>query len=346
MDEQMTRRYWGISIGKGGRYVPHARHGNFIAVHWSELNDLQAWEQRHGEDTKRVQDEFFAFYKERVPEETALGIQAGQLWNFAVAMKPGDIALVRDPVPGKVHIAEVAGPYKYVQTPDDGCEYQHRKAVRWVRGNVAREELPEGLRTSLGSLLTIFSLDKHRDAIEYLMGGPPPLPPPERDVVRHTRERLMDLAPHRFQQFVGDLLSLAGFSVVVNRIGPDGGVDIFGTLNAENLAEISVRVQVKRIAGNAGIKEVLQLRGSLVEQDHSALFITLGAFTKAAKEEAEAPGKKKIRLIDGQGVIDLVLKHYDELPVQYRELLGLKRREIPLREQFTVSAEMERHDPS
>jgi restriction system protein len=76
--------------------------------------------------------------------------------------------------------------------------------------------------------------------------------------------------------------------------------------------------------------------GTLVEREQGAFF-TLGGFTRAARLEAEAKGKRKISLISGERLVDLILQHYDRLPGQYRELLGLK--EAPLRNKFVVSEE-------
>lgn len=333
-----AKRYWAVSIGEGGRYVPQAVDGNYIAIGWNDLGDLQAWERRRDEEQNRLWDEFRAFYRRVVPSETLIqsGIQAGQVWSFVIAVRPHDVALVRDPADRRIHIAEVVGGYQHVTAPQDGCPYRNRRQVRWIRV-IERKDLPESLKTPLFSHLTIFNLDKHGDAIEELMrDGEPTARPVADDVVGAVKERLMAMAPHEFQQFVGEILEAVGFTAAVNRMGPDGGVDAIGTLSAENLAEITLRVQVKRIAGNTGIKEILQLRGTLGEQEHGA-FVTLAGFTKAAREEAEAPGRKAIRLIDGEGLVELVLKHYDELPTRYRELLGVERRKIPLKDQFAIS---------
>jgi restriction system protein len=340
MAGSVVKRYWGVSIGEGGRYVPQAVNGNFIAIGWDELGDLQAWERRRDEEQNRLWDEFRAFYRKVVPSETLIqsGIQAGQVASFVLAVRPHDIALVRDPLDRRIHIAEVVGRYQHVKAPQDGCPYRNRRQVRWIR-RVERRDLPEPLKTSLFSLLTIFNLDKHRDAIEELIHDEKPRPRPVAgDLVGTVKERLMGMPPHDFQQFVAEILGAVGFMPAVNRIGPDGGVDVIGTLNADNLAEIALQVQVKRIAGNTGIKEILQLRGTLGEQEHGA-FVTLAGFTKAAREEAEAPGRKRIKLIDGEALVELVLKHYDELSDRYRQLLGVERREMPLKDQFAISTE-------
>jgi len=336
MAKQTQRRYWGISLGEGGRYVSQARHGNYIGIGWNELGDLTPWAERLYEGDDKLRDELRSVYRKVFPEETAVqsGIQAGQVASFVFGMRPGDIALVRDPVVKRVHVTEVIGSYLYVEKPEDGCPYRHRREVRWTPEEINRSELPEALKTSLYSQLTVFNLDKRRDEIEWLLGGSKPAD--SGGLVQVVRKRLMGLAPHEFQRLVGEILGLAGFSVVVNEIGPDGGVDVIGTFDAGNLAEITLCVQVKRITGSTGIKDILALRGTLKERDQGA-FITLGSFTKQARQEAEAPGKNKVRAIDGEEFIDLILERYDELPMEYKNLLSLQRVKTPLREQFTIA---------
>ena len=75
------------------------------------------------------------------------------------------------------------------------------------------------------------------------------------------------------------------------------------------------------------------LRGTLGIDEHGVL-ITTSRFTKQAQAEAEAEGKKPIALIDGQVLVDLILTHYDELDEEYKQLLQLGKREVPLRERF------------
>lgn len=336
MLKHMPRRYWGLSVGEAAKYVPEARRGNFIAIGWNELPDLKAWAQREGQDQKRLWEEFRVFYKLRYPSDTLIqsGIQASQVWSFVIGMKPGDIVLVRESPKKKLHVAQVAGAYQFVAAPEDGCEYRHRREVEWIREDVDRDALPEGLKTSLRSLLTIFNLDKHRYAIEELIEELMGVVTGD-DLVEVVLRRMAGLGPPQFEDFVGHLLGLAGFSASVTQRVSDKGVDIIGTLSAAGLAEITLNVQVKRIRSNVGIPEILQLRGTLGPDEHAA-FVTLAGFTKQAIAEAQAPGKKGIMLIDGEMLVDMILEHYDELSEEYKELLKLQKKGAPLREQFAT----------
>src|SRR3989304_2588674 len=101
-----SKRYWGMRVGEGGKYVHLALEGGYIALHWKELPDLSEWASRAHEPT--LWGEFKDFYKERSPSEspTQVAISAGQVRNFALEMSPGDWVLVPGPK-RQVHIAEV-----------------------------------------------------------------------------------------------------------------------------------------------------------------------------------------------------------------------------------------------
>ena len=129
-----------------------------------------------------------------------------------------------------------------------------------------------------------------------------------------------------FEHFVGHLFDLVGFTASVTRPVGDKGVDVVGTLNAEGLAEVTVRVQVKRIHGAVGSKEIQALRGALEHGEH-AFFVTLSTFSKQATEEADASNKTTVMLIDGVDLTNLVLEHFDGLDVKYKKLLGIRRKE-------------------
>jgi restriction system protein len=128
-----------------------------------------------------------------------------------------------------------------------------------------------------------------------------------------------------------------GFEATTTRYVGDKGIDITGKLNAEGLTNLSLQVQVKRVTGSLGIDQVLQLRGTLGPDDHGAL-ITTSTFTPQAREEALNEKKKQIALIDGEALSDLILEHYDDLDEEYKKILPLKPKEIPLNERFTMLA--------
>lgn len=120
--------------------------------------------------------------------------------------------------------------------------------------------------------------------------------------------RAMD--PSAFERLSQRLLREAGFiKVEVRGKTGDGGIDGVGVLRV-NLVSFQVYFQCKRWKGSVGSKEIRDFRGALQGRADKGLFITTGAFTSQASEEATRDGAIAIDLIDGERLCDL-LKQYD-----------------------------------
>lgn len=336
MANEQKIRYWGVRLGGGGRYVEHAKRGGYIAIGWDRLGSLD-WLAKETE-TDKAKREFTRIYRGAYGgTEIKLGHGFGQVIKFVREIKEGNIVVIPDMARGRVLMGRVISPYNYREYWEDDCPYQHRKNVEWIK-EVKRDAIPVKLKTSIGSLLTIFSLDHRKQEIMALIGDKYP-PQGEKEVIkgddldRVIVSRLFNLDSERFEHFITHLLTLVGFEATATQYVSDKGVDVIGTLNPEGLADITLKAQVKRVSGSIGNQEILMLRGTLGVDEHGVL-ITTGRFTKQARTEAEAEGKKPIALIDGQSLVDLILTHYDELDEEYKELLQLRKREVSLRERF------------
>jgi hypothetical protein len=127
----------------------------------------------------------------------------------------------------------------------------------------------------------------------------------------HLAQLLQNMRPERFESLIGELLINMGFdenSVIVTKRTADGGIDVLGTYRAAGLTDVNAAVQVKRWKGNVRAPTVTQLRGSLQVHQHG-MIITSGGFSAGARKEASAPGKTHIGLIDGEELLDLLVKH-------------------------------------
>jgi restriction system protein len=130
-----------------------------------------------------------------------------------------------------------------------------------------------------------------------------------------TRDRLRDLIhtmpPDRFEALITELLLQMGFdenTVTVTPYSKDGGIDVVGIYRAAGLTEVNAAVQVKRWKGNIQSQVVTQVRGSL-QVHQQGIIITTSDFSKGARSEAAAPGKTRIGLINGNELLDLLIKH-------------------------------------
>jgi restriction endonuclease Mrr len=107
-------------------------------------------------------------------------------------------------------------------------------------------------------------------------------------------------------------------------------VDVQGTLNVYNFATVDLNVQVKRYKLGSTINDttIRAFRASVPEKVQAA-FVTTSKYTQKAREEAEREGFKKIGLIDGGQLVDILVEEYEHLPQEVRERLGLRRVLVP-----------------
>jgi restriction system protein len=133
------------------------------------------------------------------------------------------------------------------------------------------------------------------------------------------RDRLSDMNPFKFEHLIRDLLEDMGYEdVIVTQESGDQGVDVIGTVQV-GITEVKEVVQVKRRRSNIGRPILDQLRGALPY--HNAIrgtLITLGKFSSGCREAAMFPGAQPITLIDGERLLDLLIKH--EIGIQKKSV--------------------------
>lgn len=137
------------------------------------------------------------------------------------------------------------------------------------------------------------------------------------------RQQLLTMNPYRFEQLIGDLLEAMGYEdVTVTNASGDYGVDVVATVQF-GITTITEVVQVKRYQRTIQRHTLDQLRGALIY--HKAIrgtIITLSNFSSGCIEAAIHPGAAPIGLIDGEKLLDLLLKHN----------IGVKKRSLDLYE--------------
>jgi restriction system protein len=139
------------------------------------------------------------------------------------------------------------------------------------------------------------------------------------------QKRLLKMPPDRFEALIGELLLAIGFeedSLQVTSYGNDGGIDVRGVLNAGNITEVNAAVQVKRWKNNIQAPIVQSLRGSLTVHEQG-IIITTSKFSKGAQVEAQATGKVKISLVDGDKLLDLLMEHRIGVRIEQYTLYSL-----------------------
>lgn len=320
--DNKSLNYWVVRMGRGGKYVSKVKEKKMIALGWSDLEQPLS-EYKNIDDLKKDVEQA---YPDGSSAQTA-----GQLWRFYKEIKKGDIALIPVPFERTIIVTEVASSYCY---KENSFPYPHRRKINILK-TISRDNCSLSLKNSLGGLLTIYSVDAHAEEIQALIKGKSGIKEPMYypNIYEAVINRLFELDAREFEKFIGHILNIAGFEAAVTSYIGDKGVDVTGNLNAEGLAQINLKVQVKRVHNSLGVDEVLRIRGTLAPDEHGCI-ITLSKFTKSAIEESDDERKKPIALIDGKGLVDLVLSHYEEIEDGYKKIIGVKPKKISLEDKF------------
>lgn len=122
-------------------------------------------------------------------------------------------------------------------------------------------------------------------------------------------EELKNLSPLEFEVFSKNLLTSYGFDrLSVTKKGSDGGIDGTGILSA-GLSKLNVAFQCKRWKGNnVGRVEIDKFRGAIQGKFDQGIFFTTANFTKQAKSVSTRIGAVPIILVNGAGIVDIMLE--------------------------------------
>lgn len=141
---------------------------------------------------------------------------------------------------------------------------------------------------------------------------------------KKLKERLHEMDPFQFEFLVADLLQKVGYeNVSVTKRSGDKGIDVVANLTIGGVTNVKTVIQAKRysVKNNISGAVITQLRGS-AEVDQRGLVITTSDFTKDAIEESKAPNKMPVSLINGEKLIQLLIKY--GVGVKREELYVLK----------------------
>jgi restriction endonuclease Mrr len=92
--------------------------------------------------------------------------------------------------------------------------------------------------------------------------------------------------------------------------------------------DLNVQVKLDKLGSTINHKTIKDFRASVPNKVQAA-FVTTSRYTEKARMEAEKEGFKKIGLIDGGQLVDILVEEYDHLPAEVREKLGLRRVLVP-----------------
>lgn len=327
---------WGVHMDRSVGTNP-IDHG-FVAIGWAGVGDLAAFKPDREALKQAVRR------ADPNAKEGSVPVQAGVLYRFVHEVREGDIVVYPSKADRMVNIGVVSGPYTY--NPSLSEVYPNVRAVKWQK-HLPREEFSQAALYEIGSFITLFSVRAH--ANEFLAALqdealPPPMSKTDEEAddasvtqsVSHQAEETTQdfvirqlktgIDAYQFENFVAHLLRCMGYHSRVTTKAGDGGVDVIAHRDELGFEPPIIKVQCKQVTNVIGRPDVAQLIGHVEHGEH-ALFVTLGSYSREAKEYERS--KANLRLIDGTQLVELIYEHYGKFQPRYQSLLPLKRIYVP-----------------
>lgn len=306
-----------------GEYAEHFLRGGYTGIGWRKI------EQDLG--GIRTRDDLYPIVKAAysdVKSTIVIGNYVGQIARFLLEIVVGDYVITPATNTEWLHYGQIGpDPSYFFASGDDGCPYRHRRRMVWAKERLKRGDFSVPFQNTIRSSLTVFAVSQ-RDEFLGAVGRHDLVAPAATayDPYHAVLEQLLQLDDKEFEILVGHLLTALGFegSEVTGKTG-DGGVDATGELNVANLAKVKIFVQAKRfkLGSKINANTVKQLRQAIPFGGQGA-FITTSDFQRAAADVALESGFPRIGLINGRQLVDLLVEHWDDIPQEFQERLGLK----------------------
>ena len=309
----------------GGEETQNCVDGGFTGIGWQELGDLSDIKDREGVDRR---------YRQVNPDRErgpGSGQDVGVISRFLHEIDQDDWVVTPEPVSRWLRVGQVSGSYYYAEPDPDGCRYAHRRAASWERTRIDRWSLSGRLQDSLKSALTVYAPSNGSDLFEAIARPDLAPQPPEHDIpavdpVDAVLSRLRGMKPHDFEKLVEHLLAAMGFEETkTTKPSSDGGFDVYGVLNVSNVIRVEVYGQVKRFraSNNVGGRAVRDLRGAIPYGAQGAFFTT-SDYSTTARAAADDPGFPPIGLTSGRQLVELLIRHWNAIPPDFRDSVGLR----------------------
>ncbi|MGI8396857.1 restriction endonuclease [Agrobacterium deltaense] len=334
---------WGVHMGAhvGDRPVTNG----YVAIGWPDLGDIRLIGSTR-EDYKRAMAAAYPDIK-----AGAIPVDAGTVFKFVHEIKSGDFVIYPSKADRMVNIGQFSGRLEYDSNDTD--DYPNRHFVRWL-GSFPRNDFSQSALNEIGSFLTLFRIRRHANEFLSKVGlAGSDVSFPDIEVLAEPQEEVEDddsatvavsrqaeettedfvirrlmaqLSGYQFEELVGHLMECMGYTARVTPKSSDGGVDVIAHMDALGFQPPIVKIQCKRTTSQHGLSEVNQLLGTLGEGEFG-LFVSLGSFSRAANElERNRP---KLRVIDGEGFVAMLLENYEKLSPRYRAIVPLKKIYVP-----------------
>ena len=333
-------KIWVVHMGEhvGTRPIDEG----YVAIGWHELGDLMQYLDRPA---------LKSAIAEKIPNAKtgAQPVYAGILYRFTHEMKADDIVVYPSKHDRMVNIGRLTG--ELIHIADETDEYPNHRGVKWL-GQFPRSDFSQSALNEIGAFITLFLIQKHR--YEFLakigIGEAASAIGQDEDVVdgigtdddtatvavsRQAEVTTSDFVIRRimammngyeFEELVAHLLECMGYTARVTQRSGDGGVDVIAHTDALGFQPPIIKVQCKRRTNQTPRTDVDQLLGTLGEGEYG-LYINLGSYSRSSVELER--NRAKLRLIDGEQFVEMVLQHYPKMSPRFRGLIPLKQIYVP-----------------
>lgn len=318
---------WGIHTQDDKLFL----NGNKIALGWPAFGDLSKIEASR--------EAFKSHYITAYPaaKKGSISTSSGMLFRFIHEMQIGDYVIFPSKSDRKINIGIIEGNYTYVPS---ATEYVQQRTVKWIK-HLPRTFFSQGALYEVGSIMSFFAIKKYADeflaALDQNFSASSTVPDDEDesvaatadDIIESTKDFILkelskNLKGFDFEYFVADLLRAMGYRTTVSPHGGDHGIDIIAYKD-----ELPPRILVQVKSQDSDIKEttIQSLKGAMHEGDYG-LFVSLSNYAKNAQVYLQHT--PIIRGINGNELVDLILKYYDDLSEKYKKMIPLKKVYIPV----------------
>ncbi|MEZ8127970.1 restriction endonuclease [Enterovibrio norvegicus] len=327
---------WMIRAGERAYLVDAFKEKSCVGIGWSALGDLSSINSE-----AELRERYFAEYPDQHASKSSNAI--AMVKKFRFDMKIGDRAISYDPSRRVYLVGNITSDYLYEKSEIDDEDFNHIRKVDWI-GEVSRDALPVSARNTLGSTLTVFVVNNEvtRDFDDILNScrqgssgnmvdiddvQEEEIKQSREDVIEQSRElikdRVVKISPEDMEELVAGVLRAMGYRTIVSAKGADRGVDVFASPDGLGLESPRIKVEVKHRKETMGSQNLRSFIGGL-RGDDRGLYVSTGGFTKDAKYEAER-SNVPVTLIDIDGLLNLIISHYDAFDIETRMLLPLAK---------------------
>lgn len=331
------QRAWMIRAGNDNELIDYFTEHEWAAIGWSQIGDLSSRDSRDA-----VKQTYESTYVKH--SDGKRNVNVGQLYRFAHVLAEGDLVLSYEKSSREYIVGKVTGGYLF--NPTDALdEYPHVRPVDWRQDRIPRDDFSTPSKNTLGGTMTVFSLDDIIPEIEEMLTGERPEPDDEEDgdedappfhvdVESKADELISDIIAHiddeRFEDLVAAILRAMGYEAQTTSGGADHGVDVVAHPDSFGFNDPLIKAQVKHRSSKTSSGDIRDFIGTL-GNDEKGLFVSTGGYTNSAREEAERTDHR-VKLIDRDEFVDLLLDHYKELESEFTNLVPLTQVYVPMEE--------------